>query len=321
MIIYTTGVFDLLHKGHINVLTQASALGSLVVGVMSDEGVFLSKNKYPVFSTQERIEQLESLPFVSRVVSYDSTNQIPQYKEIKPDVIVQGDDWFHSADRTLELEYIKKNNVRLILLPRTEGVSTTEIRKRVERSVRRDNDLILNNLSLVKIDVLKSYEEFEESKVLKLVEKIKKEGVFFNPISIVREMVVIDGNNRLEALKRLGCRFVPVVVYHYKDIDLLGNVHYFNNGIKTRLSEFAMESKEKIEFEKRSPDDIFKAIEEKKMIPNGETFHRVPFSVIRLPISLKDLINGFDFNAFLSDRIKNGKIRFYQSNVYVCDEW
>ena len=59
------------------------------------------------------------------------------------------------------------------------------------------------------------------------------------------------------------------------------------------------------------------------MIPNGETFHRVPQSVIRLPSRsrLFSAATPFDLAAALDERINDGKIRYFQSGVYVCDEW
>jgi hypothetical protein len=136
-------------------------------------------------------------------------------------------------------------------------------------------------------------------------------------------MIVIDGANRLEALRRLEARTIPCVIYDYSEVDLLGNVHFIDNGMTTRLSEFSREAGERIEFPPRSPQDIRAAVESGKLIPNGETFHRVPQSVIRLPIALHALTSNapFDLAAHLDKRISSGQIRFYQSGVYVCDEW
>jgi len=176
---------------------------------------------------------------------------------------------------------------------------------------------------MVAVDQLRIFEAFDENKVQRLVAKIQADGVFFNPVSIVREMIVIDGANRFEALRRLGARCAPCVVYDYPEIDLLGNVHYLKDGKKTRLSEFAREQGEKIEFPRRTPAEIRAAAESGQLIPNGETFHRVPQSVIRLPIPLAALsaATPYDLAAALDERINDGKIRYFQSGVYVCDEW
>ena len=189
MKVYTTGVFDLLHRGHLNILTQAAALGDLIVGIMTDKGVENTKARRPILTLEERTAQLQSLPFVASVVPYTDPDQRPVYERLKPDIIVQGDDWLYSADRTAAIEHLKANRIRLVLLPRTEGISTTEIRRRVERSARRDERFLMENLLLVPIEDLRLFEAYEEAKVLRLIEKISREKVFFNPISIVRERI------------------------------------------------------------------------------------------------------------------------------------
>ncbi len=323
MRVYTTGVFDILHRGHLNILTQAAALGELTVGIMSDQGVESTKGTRPILSIDEREAQIRSLPFVTEVIRYTDVDQRQNYTAIKPDIVVQGDDWLFSEDRTSAIGYLREHGIRLVLLPRTQGISTTEIRKRVARSGRRDERFLRECQRMIPATQLKRYEAFDEPKVLKLMQKISSEGVFFNPISIVKEMVVIDGANRFEALCRLGARDVPCVVYDYSDIDLLGNVHFINDGVRTRLSEFAREEGERIEFPRRTPKDILDAAEQGSLIPNGETFHRVPQSVVRLPIPLESLVAAqpFDLGAHIDQLIHEGQIRFYQSSVYICDEW
>jgi len=323
MRVYTTGVFDILHRGHLNILTQAAALGELTVGIMTDQGVEDTKGARPILTLEERDAQIRSLPFVSDVIHYTDTDQRPNYAALRPDIVVQGDDWLFSADRSTALDFLRQNRIRLVLLPRTQGVSTTEIRKRVERSGRRDERFLRERLRLVPTEELRRFEAHDDAKVERLVAKIRGEGVFFNPVSVVREMIVIDGANRFEALRRLGARTIPCVIYDYSEIDLLGNVHFVNNGVRTRLSEFAREQGDRIEFPRRTPADIHAAAMSGQLIPNGETFHRVPQSVIRLPIPLDALTSDarFDLAEHLDRRIGSGQIRFYQSSVYVCDEW
>lgn len=323
MRVYTTGVFDILHRGHLNILTQAAALGELTVGIMTDQGVESTKGVRPILTLEEREAQIRSLPFVAQVIHYTDPDQRPNYASVRPDIVVQGDDWLFSADRTIALNHLRESGIRLVLLPRTQGISTTEIRKRVERSGRRDERFLRERLRMIPVQELKRYEAHDDAKVERLVEKIRDERVFFNPISVVREMIVIDGANRFEALRRLGARFAPCVIYEYSDIDLLGNIHYLNGGVRTRMSEFAREEGERVEFARRTPADIRAAAESGQLIPNGETFHRVPQSVIRLPIPLGALLSDeeFDLAAEIDRRIRAGQVRFFQSSVYVCDEW
>jgi hypothetical protein len=189
--------------------------------------------------------------------------------------------------------------------------------------VRRDERLLLEHVRLYPLGELRLFEQFDDAKVERLCQKIEADGVFFNPISIVRERIVIDGVNRLEALRRLGGKTVPCVVFDYADVDLLANVHFIHAGRTTRLSEFARSVGRKVEFPKRSPADIMAAAEAGELIPNGETFHRVPHNVIRLPVPLEALQQerAFDLTGFLRERIEQGQVRFYQMATYVCDEW
>src|SRR3989338_3232052 len=106
IIVYTSGVFDILHRGHLNVLIKARALGDrLVVGIQKDKAVFESKGHFPILSTRERIEQMRAFPFVDKVIIYHSgTDQTEALDSIKPDIMVQGDDWPLQTDRAKVIE-------------------------------------------------------------------------------------------------------------------------------------------------------------------------------------------------------------------------
>src|SRR5689334_18838849 len=165
MRVFTTGVFDILHRGHLNILTQAAALGELTVGIMSDQGVEDTKGSRPILSLEERDAQIRSLPFVAEVIHYTDVDQRANYTALKPDIVVQGDDWLFSADRTDAINFLRQHGMRLVLLPRTDGISTTEIRKRVARSGRRDERFLRERLQMVPIGQLKRFEAYDNAKV------------------------------------------------------------------------------------------------------------------------------------------------------------
>ena len=135
IIVYTTGVFDMLHPGHLNILRRARALGDrLVVGIQDDESVAKQKNKKPIMNCAERITMLESLPFVDVVFSYSNLDQRRILELMHPDIMVQGEDWQKTDDRKKILKFLKENNIRLIQFPYTKNISTTEIKMRINNN-------------------------------------------------------------------------------------------------------------------------------------------------------------------------------------------
>lgn len=328
------GVFDVLHVGHLNVLTSARALGeSLVVAVQDDAGVRASKGQAPVLTLAERAEQLRALPFVDSVIDYTAgEDAVEVCRRERPDIVVQGDDWLHSAERDQILAYFRETRTRLILLPRTEHISSTEIKRRIADGARRDDEL-LKNLQLLPISALSLYEEFDEAKVRTLVQKIRQDGVYFNPITVARWdtrdislRILVDGANRLEALRRIGARNVPCLLFDYRQIDIQPNVHYVQpDGTVARASEFITGRGERRDFPPVTREDIVRYVQEGRMVPSGATWHTPPCSVIRLRVPLAALVDGSmsaeDFDALVQQNAARGNIRYLHRSVYVCDEW
>jgi glycerol-3-phosphate cytidylyltransferase len=120
--VITYGTYDLLHRGHVNLLKRARALGDfLVVGLSSDSFNAL-KNKKAFYSYEERKLVLEAIRYVDQVIPEDNWEQKAQdIVGHKIDVFVMGDDWegkFDHLNEDCEVRY----------LPRTEGISTTQIK-------------------------------------------------------------------------------------------------------------------------------------------------------------------------------------------------
>lgn len=122
----TNGVFDLFHRGHRNALKEAAALGDrLIVLLNSDESVARLKGPgRPIRNINERISDMESCPFVSHVVVFDTDEPSLTLDRIKPQLHVKGSDY---QNRELpETEVIKKNGGKIIFTKRTPEVSTSE---------------------------------------------------------------------------------------------------------------------------------------------------------------------------------------------------
>lgn len=122
--ILTYGTFDLLHHGHIRILQRAKALGDYLVVAVSTDEFNASKGKEAFHDYALRKEILESVRYVDLVIPESSWEQkISDVQRYEIDVVVMGDDWADS-DR---FDYLK-DYCELVFLPRTEGISTTEIK-------------------------------------------------------------------------------------------------------------------------------------------------------------------------------------------------
>jgi glycerol-3-phosphate cytidylyltransferase len=124
---YTTGVFDLFHIGHVNLLRNAKSLcDKLIVGVTSDELVSY-KSKKAVIPYQERIEIVRSCIYVDMAIPQNELDKFKAWEKIKFDILFVGDDWYNQ-DRWVTMEdKFKQNQVRIIYFPYTQGTSSTLI--------------------------------------------------------------------------------------------------------------------------------------------------------------------------------------------------
>lgn len=123
---YTTGVFDMFHIGHLNILKRAKEqCDYLIVGVSTDELVNTYKHKSPIIPFEERIEIVRSIRYVDKVVPQITMDKMDAWNELHFDVLFHGSDWKNTA---LYDDIIKKLNsvgCEVVFLPHTEGVSST----------------------------------------------------------------------------------------------------------------------------------------------------------------------------------------------------
>lgn len=127
-VVFTNGVFDLLHPGHIDVLFGARAQGDiLVVGVNSDASVRrLGKGPdRPVRSEAERAYVLAGLAAVDAVVVFDEDTPLELVRALRPDVIVKGGDY--APDTVVGADLVRDRGGRVVIIPLTPGQSTTSI--------------------------------------------------------------------------------------------------------------------------------------------------------------------------------------------------
>ena len=124
---YTTGVYDLFHIGHLNLLKNAKAMcDKLIVGVSVDELV-MYKNKRSIIPFHERIEIVRHCKYVDIAIPQYSTDKYKEIQKIKANYLFVGDDWYKDKKwKHMELK-LKKINCKVIYFPYTKGTSSTLI--------------------------------------------------------------------------------------------------------------------------------------------------------------------------------------------------
>jgi D-glycero-beta-D-manno-heptose 1-phosphate adenylyltransferase len=131
--VFTNGVFDLLHPGHVRYLRQARALGdALVVGVNSDRSVRALKGpSRPINGQDERAEVLSALACVDAVVIFDEDTPYHLIAALQPDVLVKGADW--AADAIVGRDIVEARGGKVVRIPVEAGHATSEIIERIRR--------------------------------------------------------------------------------------------------------------------------------------------------------------------------------------------
>lgn len=123
---YTTGVFDMFHIGHLNILKRAKEqCDYLIVGVSTDKVVEEYKKKTPIIKFEERIAIVEAIKYVDEVVPQTTMDKMEAWKQLKFDVMFHGSDWKGSDMYNHIIEKFNNVGVQVIFLPHTEGVSST----------------------------------------------------------------------------------------------------------------------------------------------------------------------------------------------------
>lgn len=136
---YTTGVFDMFHIGHLNILRRAKEqCDYLIVGVSTDELVVSYKNRKPIIPYNERKAIVESIKYVDKVVPQENMNKIAAWRKYKFDAMFVGSDW-KGTDKWNEFErQFSTVGVDIVYLPYTQGTSSTQLRELLYRILNSD---------------------------------------------------------------------------------------------------------------------------------------------------------------------------------------
>jgi D-beta-D-heptose 7-phosphate kinase/D-beta-D-heptose 1-phosphate adenosyltransferase len=133
VVVFTNGVFDLLHPGHVRYLQHARALGDvLVVGLNTDRSVRSNKGPdRPITREDERAEVLAALACVDAVTIFDEETPHGVIADLQPDVLVKGADW--AADAIVGRDIVEARGGRVVRIPIEQGHSTTSIIERIRQ--------------------------------------------------------------------------------------------------------------------------------------------------------------------------------------------
>lgn len=125
---YTTGVFDMFHIGHLNIIEKArKQCDYLIVGVSTDELVLKEKNKVPIIPYEERKSIVEAIRYVDEVVPQIDKNKYGAWEKYKFDVMFVGSDWKGSEQWKKYEEQLCPKGVEIVYLPHTNGISSTKL--------------------------------------------------------------------------------------------------------------------------------------------------------------------------------------------------
>lgn len=129
---YTTGVFDMFHIGHLNILRRAKEqCDYLIVGVTTDALCFQRKNKHPIINEHDRMAIVEAIRYVDKVVPQVDMDKIRPVKENGVNVVFVGSDWKGTeAWNNYEKEFAKVG-CSVVYLTHTDGISSTLLREKI----------------------------------------------------------------------------------------------------------------------------------------------------------------------------------------------
>ncbi len=129
--VFTVGVYDLLHIGHIQLFRKARALGDALIVAVQDSDVVMKykPEAHLVYSTEERMYMVKSIRFVDDVVVYYAVDDI--VKQIDFDIFVVGPDQQHEGFQRA-IDWCRSQGREVIVLPRTEGISSSWLKEQIK---------------------------------------------------------------------------------------------------------------------------------------------------------------------------------------------
>ena len=131
---YTTGVFDMFHIGHLNILKRSKELCEyLIVGVTTDELCFMRKHKYPIISEQNRMSIVQAIKYVDKVVPQSDMEKLRRVMEFDVDVVFVGSDWQGTEVWNQYEKEFAEVGCDVVYLSHTDGISSSLLREKLNK--------------------------------------------------------------------------------------------------------------------------------------------------------------------------------------------
>lgn len=181
--VYTCFCTDIIHEGHLNIISEANKLGKVVIGALSDEAL-IRYNRFPTKNLQERIKMYEALEGVSQVVVQDDMLYDEIIEEIRPHYVIHGDNWAQgpeSAIRESALRALEKNGGELVEISYTRSSEVQKVDK-----------LLREKLSMPE------YRRKRLRQLVKLCPVVKTLEVHSGLTGIIAEKTVVANNGKLD---------------------------------------------------------------------------------------------------------------------------
>lgn len=132
---YTTGVYDMFHIGHLNILKRAKKQCQyLIVGVTTDDLCYQRKNKYPIICEKERMEIVNAVKYVDEVVPQKTMNKLEAVRKYHVDAVFVGSDWKGTEIWNEYEKELASEGCDVVYLDHTDGISSTVLRERLNRN-------------------------------------------------------------------------------------------------------------------------------------------------------------------------------------------
>lgn len=131
---YTTGVYDMFHIGHLNIIKRAKEQCEyLIVGVTTDELCESRKNKKPIICEKDRVEIVESIRYVDKVVLQSDMDKLSAVKKYNVDAVFVGSDWRGTPSWDRYEKEFATEGCAVVYLSHTDGISSTILRERLNK--------------------------------------------------------------------------------------------------------------------------------------------------------------------------------------------